>query len=52
VNTSTDERIYVFQIQIRSKILFQNPIQIEDDLNASEDSAKTEGLLMIKKKQF
>jgi len=30
-------------------ILFQTPIQIEDDLNALEDSAKTESLLMIKK---
>jgi len=30
-------------------ILFQNPVQIEDDLNASKDSAKAESLLMTKK---
>jgi len=30
-------------------ILFQNPVQIEDDCNASKNSAKAESLLVTKK---
>jgi len=39
-----------FKSKFDPTILLQNPIQIEDDLNASKDIAKRESLLMTKKK--
>jgi len=44
-----DKWIYFFQIQIRSNNFISKTIQTEDDLNASEDNAKAENLLMSEK---
>lgn len=50
VDANRDEQNLFFKSISDATILFQNPVQTEDDLNASKVSEKAESLLMTEKK--